>query len=89
MSAHRRHLYHNPDALSWTSIAEDLAQAEPANSFRLQIEGYQPSPLVPLHYVASESGVKSVYVKDETQRSRIPIASPRQNGNLGSSNEDH
>ncbi|KAM0547295.1 hypothetical protein ACHAPJ_010430 [Fusarium lateritium] len=89
MSAHRRHLYHNPDALSWTSIAEDLAQAEPANSFRLQIEGYQPSPLVPLHYVARESGVKSVYVKDETQRSRIPIASPRQNGNLGSSNEDH
>lgn len=70
MTPHRRPLYYNPDARSWTT--KDFNSADVVEAFHLQVEGYQPSPLVPLPGVAKYLGVKSVYAKDETNRLRLP-----------------
>lgn len=70
MTPHRRPLYYNPDALSWTT--KGSSSVDVAEAFHLGAEGYSPSPLVPLHGVAKALGVKSVYAKDETNRLELP-----------------
>ncbi|CAL5872803.1 uncharacterized protein PFLUO_LOCUS7072 [Penicillium psychrofluorescens] len=66
MTPNRRPLYYNPDARFWTT--KGFTSADAIESFHLQVEGYHPSPLVPLPSVAECLGVKSVYAKDETNR---------------------
>ena len=70
MTPHRRRLYYNPDARSWTT--KGFNSAKVVEAFHLQVEGYRPSPLVPLPGVAKSLGVKSVYAKDETNRLGLP-----------------
>lgn len=77
MTSHRRSIYYNPNARSWAT--KGLAAGNVVEAFHSQIEGYSPSPLVPLHSVAKDLGVKSVYVKDETSRLGLSAI----NNNLG------
>lgn len=77
MTPHRRHIYYNPDALSWTS--KGLTSVDAVEAFHSQVEGNRPSPLVPLPGVAKGLGVKSVYAKDETSRLGSSVVS----NNLG------
>lgn len=70
MTPHRRRLYYSSDARSWTT--KRFNSADVVEAFHLQVEGYRPSPLVPLHSVAKDLGVRSVYAKDETSRLGFP-----------------
>ncbi|KAJ5601234.1 hypothetical protein N7510_010768 [Penicillium lagena] len=70
MTPHRRSLYYNPAAWTWTT--KGLNSADVVETFHLQVEGHHPSPLVPLPSVAKSLGVKSVYAKDETNRLGLP-----------------
>lgn len=70
MTSHRRPLYFNPNARSWTNKGSNSADG--AEAFHSRTDGYHASPLIPLHTVAKKHGVKAVYVKDETNRPRLP-----------------
>jgi diaminopropionate ammonia-lyase len=45
-----------------------VEQAKQARAFHSQIDGYQPTPLVPLPALAKQLGVKAILVKDESKR---------------------
>ncbi|OAX83815.1 hypothetical protein ACJ72_01816 [Emergomyces africanus] len=66
MTPHRRPLYFNFGARSCSS--KTLGSAKSVDLFHRQLKDYRPSPLVPLHNVAADVGVKAVYAKDETNR---------------------
>lgn len=45
-----------------------VEQAKQARAFHKQIDGYHPTPLVPLKALAKHLGVKAILVKDESKR---------------------
>lgn len=59
----------NPDAVRWTAPA----LGDPAvPAFHRSIPGYRPTPLVELRELARELGVRSMVVKDESDRFGLP-----------------
>ncbi|OBT70895.1 hypothetical protein VF21_10165 [Pseudogymnoascus sp. 05NY08] len=70
MTIHRRPVYFNPAARSWS--AEPFQSAELVENFHRKLKGYQKSPLVSLDGVAKEIGVGAVNVKVETKRLGLP-----------------
>lgn len=63
-------VYINPLAKSWSHTYEPgVAQAQ---EFHRRLPGYQDSPLIPLPGIATELGVKAVFVKDESSRLGLP-----------------
>lgn len=70
MSTWRRPTYFNPDASAAAAGVAD--QADLAGQFHKQLPGYKPTSLVKLDDIASELGVGSVYLKDETSRFGLP-----------------
>ncbi|OJD17949.1 hypothetical protein AJ78_01980 [Emergomyces pasteurianus Ep9510] len=70
MSVHRRPLYFNAGARSCAT--KSFGSAKSVSLFHKQLKDYRPSPLVPLHNVAEDVGVKAVYAKDETNRLGLP-----------------
>ncbi|KAG9259111.1 tryptophan synthase beta subunit-like PLP-dependent enzyme [Emericellopsis atlantica] len=70
MSGARRVVQFNPSAESWTAPASPNTDA--VLNFHQSLPNYQPTKLVSLGEVAKELGVKSVFVKDETERLGLP-----------------
>lgn len=70
MSGARRVVQFNPSAKSWTAPASPNTDA--VLSFHQSLPNYQLTKLVSLDEVAKELGVKSVVVKDETERLGLP-----------------
>ncbi|PGH29937.1 hypothetical protein GX50_07309 [[Emmonsia] crescens] len=70
MTPHRRPLYFNAGARP--CAGKGFGSAKSVDAFHRQLKDYQPSPLVPLHAVAEDVGVKAVYAKDETSRLGLP-----------------
>lgn len=70
MTPHRRPLYFNAGTRSCPGKGFDSAKS--VDAFHTQVKDYQPSPLVPLHTVARDIGVKAIYAKDETNRLGLP-----------------
>ncbi|KLJ07324.1 hypothetical protein EMPG_10017 [Blastomyces silverae] len=70
MTLHRRPLYFNAGARSYSSKGFDSAKS--VNAFHTQLEDYHPSPLELLPGVAEDVGVKAVYAKNETNRLGLP-----------------
>lgn len=66
----RHPIWTNPSASSFTySTTADLTLVQ---RFHASLPGFQPSPLVPLDDLATELGVKGIFVKDESDRLGLP-----------------
>ncbi|KAJ5633676.1 hypothetical protein N7528_001518 [Penicillium herquei] len=65
----RRPIYLNPAAAGERC---DSAVSPHAAEFHKSLPNYAPTPLVPLPELAAELGVKSVFVKDESNRFGLP-----------------
>ncbi|OJD20686.1 hypothetical protein ACJ73_07980 [Blastomyces percursus] len=68
MSTHRRRIYFNP-------TVEQNSGNMPSNAalkFHQSLPHYSRTPLVPLNDLARELGIAGVYVKDESNRLRLP-----------------
>jgi diaminopropionate ammonia-lyase family len=62
--------YTNPNAHSWQAHPQaDLKQVQ---IFHHGLPGFTPTPLVPLSELASDLGVRGVFVKDESSRLGLP-----------------
>lgn len=62
--------YINPSASTWSHSAKtDYAAVQ---NFHHKLPGYQPSPLIPLPELAKELSVRSVFIKDESNRLGLP-----------------
>jgi diaminopropionate ammonia-lyase len=66
-SRYRRPLYLNPAARSWT-ITSSKKHNEEVSSFHNRLPNFAPTKLINLGSIAKETGVKAVYVKDESNR---------------------
>lgn len=60
--------HHNPNAKDWFTprVAAD------ARDFHRSLPGYAPTPLTPVADLATELGVRAVFVKDESHRLGLP-----------------
>ncbi|KAJ5156633.1 hypothetical protein N7492_009436 [Penicillium capsulatum] len=65
----RRPIYINPDAAHAHS---SRSQVPGVRDFHQSLPKYAPTPLVPLPELATELGVKAIFVKDESNRLGLP-----------------
>ncbi|KAL4914864.1 tryptophan synthase beta subunit-like PLP-dependent enzyme [Aspergillus aurantiobrunneus] len=65
----RRPVYFN---LSATNQRSSFSQATGLDQFHQALADYEPTPLTPLPDLATELGVRAVFVKDESNRLRLP-----------------
>lgn len=70
MTVHRRSVYTNPSARSWS--ADTFQAAELVEKFHQNLKGYDKSPLISLEGIAADIGVGAVKVKLETSRFGLP-----------------
>ncbi|KUJ10723.1 tryptophan synthase beta subunit-like PLP-dependent enzyme [Mollisia scopiformis] len=69
--APRRSIYHNPLAKSYTApLTKDNSTS--IKAFYASLPNYAPTRLVPLSDLASELGIKGIYIKAETSRLGLP-----------------
>jgi len=66
-SKYRRPLYVNPSASSWTSTSTP-EHPEKILQFHNRLPNFTPTPLISLSTIATEIGVKAIYIKDESAR---------------------
>lgn len=66
-----RLVYTNPSARTWTSNPPP-SNAAAIKDFYSTLPNFAPTPLIPLHGLAKELGLKAVYVKAETSRLGLP-----------------
>jgi diaminopropionate ammonia-lyase family len=66
----RRPVLFNPAAQSW--VAPTIDARDVVNAFHEQLPDAQPTALLSLDSLATELGVKAVYVKDESSRYGLP-----------------
>lgn len=64
-------IYTNPSARNWVSKPPP-SNASEITAFYNSLPNFAPTPLIPLPALATELGLKSVYVKAETSRLGLP-----------------
>jgi diaminopropionate ammonia-lyase len=67
----RRSIYTNPAALSWKAPVS-IDNSLEIKKFYSSLPDFEQTPLIPLPGLATELGVKSVFVKAETSRLGLP-----------------
>jgi diaminopropionate ammonia-lyase family len=70
MSSSRRSVYFNDKWQSWNS--EPDASTDNVRDFHRGLPDYKQTPLVKLHGLAKEAGVRAIYLKDEGSRFGLP-----------------
>lgn len=70
MSISRRGVYFNDNWQSWSS--QPNSSTQPVRAFHRGLPGYKQTPLLKLDDLASELGVRAVYLKDEGSRFGLP-----------------
>jgi diaminopropionate ammonia-lyase family len=63
-------IYINPNARSWQ--AQPQADLNVVQDFHHKLPGFSPTPLVPLAKLATDLGVRGIFVKDESSRLGLP-----------------
>jgi hypothetical protein len=70
MSVARRGIHFNDDWQSWHAPFDP--SLEDVHHFHTSLPDYSPTPLVKLDHLATEIGVRAIYLKDESARLGLP-----------------